>query len=97
MIDYAIENIKSKFHYKINELIMLTPAIQHKIHLRSRNPQGKQMYSERQRHMIPTPMTNYNSLNQMEIETYQQTWCLTNMIEITNKKLNIKPFRREPP
>jgi hypothetical protein len=97
MIDYAIENIKTKFHYKITELILLTPGIHHKIHLRSRNAQGKQLYSERQRHMIPTIMTKYNSLTTREINIYQQTWCLTDMIEVTNKKLNIKPFRREPP
>ena len=41
MMDYAIENIKTKFHYNITEIILLTPGIDHKIHLRSRNSQGK--------------------------------------------------------
>ena len=97
MIDYAIENIKAKSHkflYHINEMIMLTPGIQHKIPLRSRDTRGKQRYSERQRHMIPTIKTNCNSLTQREIDIYQQIWCLTDMIEIINKKLNFKPFRR---
>jgi len=33
----------------------------------------------------------------MQIGIFNQTWGVSNFVEITNARLVLKPFRREPP
>ncbi len=32
-----------------------------------------------------------------QIDIYDSTWCKSDFVEVTNAKLVLKPFRRDPP
>ena len=40
---------------------------------------------------------HYDQLNTNEITMYNNTWVKTDLVQITNEALVVKPFRREPP
>ena len=36
---------------------------------------------------------NYNSLTQDEVDAFNSTWCMCDRVQITDSKLNVKPYR----
>jgi len=96
-IDYAIDNIKAQYDTKVNDIIFLTPLIDHRLYLKRTSPTGAQVLNERERQLIPTPIVDNNALTVTEIDVYHNTWCLNDRVTITDAKLNIKPYRYDPP
>ena len=61
------------------------------------NHVGTQTFNERDRQFIPLPFIDYKSLTIDEVEVFNSTWCISDRVEISNSKLNAKPYRYEPP
>ena len=57
---------------------------------------GIQILNERDRQLTPLPLIDYNSLTQKEINVFDSSWCISDRVEVTNSKLNVKPYRYEP-
>ena len=96
-VDNAIEHIKYMYDLKVRDLIFLTPLIHHKLKISQTNHVGTQTFNERDRQLIPLPFINYNSLTQDEVDAFNSTWCMCDRVQITDSKLNVKPYRYEPP
>ena len=96
-IDNAIEHIKYMYDLKVRDLIFLTPLIQHKLKITHTNHVGTQTFNERDRQLIPLPFIDYKSLTNDEVEVFNSTWCISDRVEISDSKLNVKPYRYEPP
>ena len=96
-IDYAIDNIKAQYDNKVTDIIFPTPLIHHRLYLRRTSHNGTQVLNERERQLIQTPFIDNNALTLNEIEVYHNTWCLNDRVTITDAKLNIKPYRYDPP
>ena len=92
-----IEHIKYMYDLKVRDLIFLTPLIHHKLKIAQTNHVGNQIFNERDRQLTPLPFINYNSLTHDEIEVFNNTWCISDRVEVSNSKLNVKPYRYEPP
>ena len=43
------------------------------------------------------PKVDLKQMSNEITDLYKQTWLLTDLIEITNNALTIKPFRQDPP
>jgi len=65
--------------------------------MNSVDPLGKSILTEREKLLIPTYYPNYENLADHDIELYMNVWGSSELIEITNKKLKIKPHRYDPP
>ena len=87
-IDYIKINSQKQLHNKIRKLIYLTPALDHQINL-------KLIKDLRKREMVPLPYIKYNELTDREGDLIKEIW--RDKVSIEEKKLRIKPFRREPP
>ena len=96
-VDNAIEHIKYMYDLKVRDLIFLTPLIHHKLKISQTNHVSTQTFNERDRQLIPLPFINYNSLTQDEVNVFNSTWCICDRVQITDSKLNVKPYRYEPP
>ena len=59
----------------------MTPLIHHKLDLKRVSSTGIQILNERDRQLTPRPLI----------------WCIRDRVEVTNSKLNVKPYRYEPP
>ena len=49
------------------------------------------------RNKILRDTKHYSQLTNNEIAMYIETWTKTDLVQITNGALVVKPFRREPP
>ena len=96
-VDNAIEHIKYMYDLKVRDLIFLTPLIHHKLKISQTNHVNTQTFNERDRQLIPLPFINYNSLTHDEVDAFNSTWCMCDRVQITDSKLNVKPYRYEPP
>ena len=98
-VDHAVERIKYMYTYghKVRDLIFMSPLIRHKLDFKRVSLTGTQILNERDRHPTPLPFVDDNSLTQKEINVFNNSWCISDRVEITNSKLNVKPYRCEPP
>ena len=84
----------------ITNIILLTPAMQRFIFINSTVVTDNSVhfkFTERERAYIPHIYLKPNRLTASQIEIFNETWCMSDFVEITNAKLVLKPFRREPP
>ena len=83
----------------VRNLIFMTPlhVVHHKLDLKRVSSTGIQILNERDRQLTPLPFIDYNSLTQKEINVFNNSWCISDRVEVTNSKLNVKPYRYEPP
>ena len=96
-VDNSVEHIKYMYDLKVRDLIFSTPLIHHKIKITRTNHIGTQTINERDRQLVPLPFIDYNSLTPDEVDVFNSTWCISDHVEISNSKLNVKPYRYEPP
>ena len=54
-------------------------------------------FTERQKAYIPHTYIKPNELTDSQVQIFNETWCGSQFVEITNRKLVLKPFRVEPP
>ena len=89
-VDHAIEHIKYMYDLKVRDLIFMTPLIHHnyKLDLKRVSSSGIQVLTERDRQLTPLPVINCNSLTQKEMHVFDNLWCISGRVEITNSKLN---------
>ena len=100
MIDHITDTAIMQLHKHITNIILLTPAMQRFIFINSTVVTDNSVHSkftERERAYIPHIYLKPNRLTASQIEIFNETWCMSDFVEITNAKLVLKPFRREPP
>ena len=100
VIDHTIDIAISQLHKHITNIILLTPAMQRFLDVNSHvvtqnNTVPK--YTEREKAYIPHTYLNLNNLTKEQITIFTNTWCNSEFVEITNKKLVLKPYRCDPP
>ena len=98
-IDSIIKIAKSQLHKQITMIIYLTPAINQFLFINSKTNLGKAVFTaaEREKAYIPDVIFDPNHLLDYQIKLYNDIWTMSMFVEVENKKLVIKPFRREPP
>ena len=100
MIDHITDTAIIQLHKHITNIILLTPAMQRFIFINSTVVTDNSVhfkFTERERAYIPHIYLKPNRLTASQIEIFNETWCMGDFVEITNAKLVLKPFRREPP
>ena len=99
-VDYAIEYIKYMYDLGVRDLIFMTPLIHHKLNLnyyKRASSTSTQILNERDRQLTPLPFIDYDSLTQKEIDVFNHSRCISDRAGVTDSKLNVKPYRCEPP
>ena len=89
-IDYLPDKVKTRIRSDIASTVHLTPHFERTVRL-------MEIKDLRNKEMLPALNTDYSNLTEKEIALFKVTWDNLNMIKIDNKKLNVKPFRREHP
>ena len=100
LINSTIDVSISQFHKHVVNNILLTPAMHRFLFINSTATYGSRVlskFTERQKAYIPYTYIKPNELTGSQVQIFNETWCVSQFVEITNKKLVLKPFRREPP
>ena len=100
LINNTIDIAISQFHKHVTNIILLTPAMHRFLFINSTVSYGSRVlskFTERQKAYIPYTYIKPNELTDSQVQIFNETWCVSQFVEITNKKLVLKPFRREPP
>ena len=100
MIDHITDTAIIQLHKHITNIVLLTPVMQRFMFVNSTVVTDNSVhfkFTERERAYIPHIYLKPNRLTASQIEIFNETWCMSDFVEITNAKLVLKPFRREPP
>ena len=83
-----------KFNNELTLQAQLLPAISRQVDIHHHTSNLK----EKARATALFPEVDcLGKLTPQALQAYQETWYHTNLVEVTNQALVVKPFRREPP
>ena len=94
-IDNAVSNAVRQYHNHAVTIIYMTPAYDNYLTSKAKNDKGKTLLSARSQALLPNTHLDLCSLTTQQANTFNTYW--SQHVQITNGKLKIKPFRREPP
>ena len=99
--DYFIDNLItiaiSRLHEQYTMIIYLLPAIDRFLFINQTAGYGTKVFTEREKAYIPEMKFDNNKLDKNQIKLYKTYFNKSKFVEVDNRKLVIKPFRREPP
>ena len=87
-VDYMRINAVNRFRAEVESIIYMTTTYEAQL-------RNRQISSLRQREMQPCVNTRFTKLDARDCQLLSAIWG--SMVEVTNRKLKIKPLRREPP
>ena len=101
MTDNWICSVTSNFQLLVKGEINMLLFHQRQIDITRKRQVGNNMrdgHSEREKRFIRMgfPQISLDKLSESQVDLYRNIWCC-DLVEIANKALVVKPFRREPP
>ena len=104
LIDRWLVHGASTLHHNLAMQALTFPQLLHQLRIKETVPSGKgkwvQVWSAREQALFPPSPYNAFNLSDALVASLQDLWLRTNLVglvEHTNKRLKVKPFRREPP
>ena len=93
-----------RFFRLVQDEVYLVPHLEWDLYIKSKKPKAAgghaiSVFSLRESAMEASakPAFDSNAVSDQHQQYYNATWCKLDQVEFSNKSLNLKPFKWEPP